>query len=508
MLSSSNSLSYSLASRLTSSSAVIPIVTTSTTGTLVVSSGTIYVTPTPGTVTSTVTSTISSIGVFSSSPQAVSSSPPASSSSSSSDLRGSYSSSAGVAYVGVTLTPPPFSTTVTTTTTTTSSSDSGAALSSTSTLISASFSSVVGQAFIGATLTPSPRSTPSQPAASLSSAPTDSVSRSSAVFTCPDDDGTYYTDQDGNGYQIQCSSSPGSRKRDLFKHGLYGLSMNREPVSRVPITSKHQVDFAACVNSCRTIATCVGTSYTAPSGICTYFSTFTSVGSDTSADVAFPADISCPSLNGFSYLDSSGSEYGVLCNQSYPASRNITAQAGYANLAACSNACSFSAKCLASSFVGGECTFISNLNTNTNPGQDLPGAVMLVLLQSRAVNVVSATGILSRSTSISVVRDLPSAVAGVQRGPNPHALVASDLPGCGDAFWQPNCAIVAVATSAVSSFSTVYTPMDAGPTGVGPVDTSNVLGGATVRPDSTPSNKKAPSVDCTSRLLGLIPLGC
>ncbi|CAD0090163.1 unnamed protein product [Aureobasidium mustum] len=392
--------------------------------------------------------------------------------------------------------------------TTTSSSDSGAALSSTSTSISASFSSVVGQAFVGVTLTPSPRSTPSQAAAaSSSSAPTDSVSRSSAVFTCPDDDGTYYTDQDGNGYQIQCSSNPGSRKRGLLERGLHDLSTNREPISRVPITSKHQIDFAACVNSCRTIATCVGTSYTASSGICTYFSTFTSVGLDTSANVAFPADISCPSLKGFSYLDSSGSEYGVLRNQSYPASRNITAQAGYTNLAACSNACSFSAKCVASSFVDGQCTFISNLNTNTNPGENLPGAVMLVLLQSRAVDVISATGIISRSTSISVVRNLPSAVAAVQRGQNPHALVASDLLRCGDAFWQPNCAIVAVATSAVSSFSTVYTPMDAGPTGVVSIATSSNLGGATVRPDSIPSSEKTPSIDCTSRLLGLIPLG-
>ncbi|KAI4732291.1 hypothetical protein E4T50_17125 [Aureobasidium sp. EXF-12298] len=277
----------------------------------------------------------------------------------------------------------------------------------------------------------------------------------------------------------------GSQKRDLLEHGLHGLEMDREPVSRVPIVSEAQPDFASCVNNCRTIASCVGTSYVTSSSICTYFSIFTSVGSDTGTDAALPASISCPSLNGYSYLDSSGSEYGILCNQSYPASSNITSQAGYSNLAACSNACSFSANCLASSFVNGQCTFISNLNTNHDSGKSLPGAIMLVLLQSRAVDVIPATGVTLRSTSISVVQDLPSAAAAVQRGQNPHALAASDFPGCGDAFWQPNCAIVAAATSsAVSSFSTVYTPIETGPGA-----TSNKVGaGTTARPTSAPSS--------------------
>lgn len=346
---------------------------------------------------------------------------------------------------------------------------------------------------------------PSSPAVATSSlVPRNSRSRTSAIFTCPNNDGTYYTDQDGNGYQIQCNADIGSHKRDL-KHGLHGLGMDCEPVPCVPIVSDTQTDLASCVNSCRTIASCVGTSYVTSSGLCTYFSTFTSVGSDTGTDVAFPTNISCPSLNGFSYLDSSGSEYGIMCNQSYPASSNISSQAGYADLAACSNACSFGASCVASSFVNGQCTFISNLIANHNPGRPLPGAVMLTLLQSRAVDMISATGVISRSTSISIVRDLPSAAAAVQRGRNSHALAASDLLGCGDAFRQPNCAIVAAATSsAVSSFSTVYTPIVAGP-----VATSNNLeAGMTARPASAPSSKKSPSVDCTFKLLGLIPVGC
>ncbi|KAK6001233.1 hypothetical protein QM012_002564 [Aureobasidium pullulans] len=482
---------------------------------LVVSSETIYITPIPGTVTSTVTSTTSSIGVLSPSSQSVSSNQPTLTSSSSSDLSGSFSSSAGVAYVGVTLTPSFFSTTVTTTTTTTSSSAFSAALSSTSTKVSASFSSVEGAASVGVTLTPSLSPTAGQPAAaSSSSVPTDSVSRSSAVFTCPDDGGTYYTDQDGNGYHIQCSTDPGSRKRALMEHGLHGHGLNREPISRIRITSDTQVDFAACVNSCRTIASCVGTSYVASSGICTYFSTLTSVDADTEADVAVPANISCPSLNGYSYLDSSGSEYGILCDQAYPASKNIASQDGLPNLAACSNACSFSAKCLASSFVDGRCTFISSLETNKNPGRKLPGAVMLVLLQSRAVEVISKTGFISRSTSISVVRDLPSAVAAVRKGHNPPALAPSDLLGCGD-FWQPNCAIVAAATpSTMSSFSTVYTPGIGGSDVVGPVATLNAVreatrsrfSGVTSTPGSTSSSTEAPSVNCSSKLLGFIPI--
>lgn len=246
-------------------------------------------------------------------------------------------------------------------------------------------------------------------------------------------------------------------KRGLPQHGLHGFAMNREPISRVPITSNTQPDFASCVNSCRNVASCVGTSYVVTTSLCTYFSTFTSVGADTGTNVAFPANIACPNLNGFSYLDYSGSEYGILCNQSYPASSNITTQSGNTSLATCSNACSYSANCLASSFVNGQCTFVSNLNSNTTPGQNLPGAVVLVLLQSRVVDVISSTGSTSRSTSFSVVRGLPTAAAAVQKGSNPYNAVASAWVGCGNAFWQPRCATAAT-TSAVSRFSTVYTP--------------------------------------------------
>ncbi|THW61057.1 hypothetical protein D6D19_10016 [Aureobasidium pullulans] len=205
--------------------------------------------------------------------------------------------------------------------------------------------------------------------------------------------------------------------------------MNREPISRVPITSNTQPDFASCVNSCRNVASCVGTSYVVTTSLCTYFSTFTSVGADTGTNVAFPANIACPNLNGFSYLDYSGLEYGILCNQSYPASSNITTQSGYTSLATCSNACSYSANCLASSFVNGQCTFVSNLNSNTSPGQNLPGAVVLVLLQSRVVDVISSTGSTSRSTSFSVVQGLPTAAAAVQKGSNPYNAVASAWVG-------------------------------------------------------------------------------
>ncbi|KAI5210892.1 hypothetical protein E4T38_01873 [Aureobasidium subglaciale] len=41
---------------------------------------------------------------------------------------------------------------------------------------------------------------------------------------------------------------------------------------------------------------------------------------------------------------------------------------------------------------------------------------MLVLLQSRAVEVISTTGLVSRSTSYSVVQGLPSAAAAMRHG--------------------------------------------------------------------------------------------
>ncbi|KEQ92626.1 hypothetical protein AUEXF2481DRAFT_31878 [Aureobasidium subglaciale EXF-2481] len=308
--------------------------------------------------------------------------------------------------------------------------------------------------------------------------------------------------------------------------------MNREPVTRATITSNTQSDFASCVNACRNVGGCIGTSYVISSGLCTYFSAFTTVSANTGTNVAFPANITCPNLNGYSYLDSSGSEYGILCNQAFPASSNITTQNGYTSLATCSNACSFSAGCLASSFVNGQCTFVSNLNTNTNSGQSLPGAVMLVLLQSRAVEVISTTGLVSRSTSYSVVQGLPSAAAAVQKGQNPYDAVASAYLGCGNAFWQPRCA-TAAATSSISRFSTIYmptTPMQsvAAPAATSSAATSrptstavassSILGVATsttssttLRPTSvfitTSSTTRSSSTAC-SKLLGLIPVGC
>lgn len=445
-------------------------------------------------------------------------------------MSNSYSSSAGVAFVGDTLTPSFFSTTVTTTTTTTSNSDLGAAPSSTSSDYSASFSSVVGSAFVGVTLTPpiqssSTSTSPSPAAASSSAAQAGSVSRSSAVFTCLDDDGTYYTDQSGNGYQIQCNTNGGSQKRAVPGRSFHGFSVDREPVSRVPITSNTQVDFASCVNACRTVTGCIGTTYVTSSSLCTYYSTFTNIGASTGTNTAFPANITCPGLNGYSYLDSSGSEYGILCNQSFPASSNITTQSGYANLAACSNACSFSANCLASSFVNGQCTFVSNLNTNSNAGQNLPGAVMLVLLQSRVVNVVSSTGVVSRSTSFSVVQSLPSAAAIAHRGQNPYDVAASFAYGCENAPGQPRCATVTT-SSAVSSFSTVYTPTTASSNAAAPVAISSaatsrstsssvVLSSSVSRSTSSAqtttsatSSTRTSSINCSSKILGLLPVGC
>ncbi|KAI5208221.1 hypothetical protein E4T39_01496 [Aureobasidium subglaciale] len=207
-------------------------------------------------------------------------------------------------------------------TTTSSPFSFGVPSRDTSSEISASFSSIVGSAFVGVTLTPSPRTSTTSASASsasatLSGVPSGSVSRPSAVFTCPDDDGTYYTDQSGNGYQIQCNTNGGSQKRAIPQDGLYGFALNHEPVMRATISSNLQPDFASCVNSCRNVGGCIGTSYVISTGLCAYFSTFTTVNANTGTNVAFPVNITCPNLNGLSYLDSSGSEYDIPSEQQY-----------------------------------------------------------------------------------------------------------------------------------------------------------------------------------------------
>jgi hypothetical protein len=82
---------------------------------------------------------------------------------------------------------------------------------------------------------------------------------------------------------------------------------------------------------------------------------------------------------------------------------------------------------------------------------------MVILLQSRVVDIFSAGGSTTRSTSYSLVQSLPTVVTAVRKGSYPQASVEKAHLGCGNAFWQDGCAAVATTPAVVSKFSTIYT---------------------------------------------------
>ncbi|KEQ74897.1 hypothetical protein M436DRAFT_21547, partial [Aureobasidium namibiae CBS 147.97] len=164
-----------------------------------------------------------------------------------------------------------------------------------------------------------------------------------------------------------------------------------------------QPDLQSCLDSCGSIPGCIGVSYTATSGSCSYKSSVLNrVGSSTS-DSAILADYICPGADGTRLVDSSGSVYEILCNTFFPASSNITSSLATSDLASCSEICSGTNSCSGFTFQNGSCTLVSNRNSNDGILQ--MNVATAILIAKRVAQVVSSGMVPYRSTSL--VRSLP-----------------------------------------------------------------------------------------------------
>jgi hypothetical protein len=178
-----------------------------------------------------------------------------------------------------------------------------------------------------------------------------------------------------------------------------------EPDSNLGTTSQPQLQ--SCVDSCGNVTGCIGVSYTATSGSCSYKSNVSNrVGSST-ADSAILADYVCPGADSTRLVDSSGSVYEILCNTFFPLSSNITSNLATSDLASCSKMCSDTNHCTGFTFQNGSCTLVSN--RNSGDGVLRMNVATAILMAKRVAQVVSSGIAPYRSTSL--VRSLPADVS-------------------------------------------------------------------------------------------------
>jgi hypothetical protein len=240
------------------------------------------------------------------------------------------------------------------------------------------------------------------------------------VYSCPRDNGMYYSDTAKRVYQLLCSTN------ELDSN----LGMNYQP------------ELQSCVDSCGSFTGCIGVSYTATSGSCSYKSSVLNrVGSSTS-DSAILADYICPGADGTRLVDSSGSVYEILCNTFFPTSSNITSSLATSDLASCSEICSSTVSCSGFTFQNGSCTLVSNRNSNDRV---LRMNVATAILIAKRVAQVASSGVAPyRSTSL--VRSLP---VDVSRTPSSTTQNPTITPTTSAGVVQ-----ISLSTSAVERIST------------------------------------------------------
>lgn len=310
----------------------------------------------------------------------------------------------------------------------------------------------------------------------------------------------------------------------------------------VRLSTVSQPNSASCLNTCQNVAGCIGVTFAQSSLQCTYQS---SLGTGrTSVSTAAPINLTCPVLDGYSYLDAMSSEYVINCNTSFPTSSNITSSRAYSNITSCTNGCSNTTNCLGASFSNGTCTFVSSLNTPNST--NAANATMLVLLQKRTVNYVG-TNTSSLSTTFSLPSTLPALATTAKHGMNPSAAyytsVAASVAvsaycqyasfqgvGVSGGFFALQCAgaMTSSGSLSVASTSTASTTTSTRTTSIGTTSTvtagtgsvssrlttsfssfSSSSGSSSTRLQTTSASTSS-TVTATSCfvLLGLVPIGC
>ncbi|CAD0028570.1 unnamed protein product, partial [Aureobasidium pullulans] len=218
------------------------------------------------------------------------------------------------------------------------------------------------QSLSGLSVTTSTGSTTSTSSVS----PSVAASTNPVLYTCPRDNGIYYSDTENRVYQLLCNTDE----------------------SDATIGMDYQPHLQSCVDSCGDISGCLGVSYSETTGLCSYKSSASNRVGSSSSNSAILADY---------LVDSSGSIYQILCNTFFPASNNITSNLETPDLASCSEICSDTSDCSGFTFQNGTCTLVNN--RNSNDGIARVNVATAILLSKRIVQVVSS-GIPYRSTSL------------------------------------------------------------------------------------------------------------
>ncbi|THX58004.1 hypothetical protein D6D06_03326 [Aureobasidium pullulans] len=175
------------------------------------------------------------------------------------------------------------------------------------------------QSLSGLSVTTSTGSTTSTSSVS----PSVAASTNPVLYTCPRDNGIYYSDTENQVYQLLCNTDE----------------------SDATIGMDYQPHLQSCVDSCGDISGCLGVSYAETTGLCSYKSSASNRVGSSSSNSAILADYVCPGADGTQLVDSSGSIYQILCNTFFPASNNITSNLETPDLASCSEICSDTSDC-------------------------------------------------------------------------------------------------------------------------------------------------------------------
>ncbi|KAK6004539.1 hypothetical protein QM012_008401 [Aureobasidium pullulans] len=176
-------------------------------------------------------------------------------------------------------------------------------------------------------------------------------------YTCPRDNGMYYSDTTKRVYQLLCNTDE----------------------LDATIGTTYQSQLQSCVDACSNKS-----------------SAFDPAGSETS-DSAVLTDYICPDADSTRLVDTSGSVYDILCNTFLPASNNITSSLAISDLASCAEICSNIDDCSGFTFQNGSCTTVSSRNSNDGISQT--NVTTAILLAKSVAEVVSSGITPYRSTS-------------------------------------------------------------------------------------------------------------
>ncbi|TIA12562.1 hypothetical protein D6C80_06787 [Aureobasidium pullulans] len=222
------------------------------------------------------------------------------------------------------------------------------------------------QSLSGLSVTTSTGSTTSTSSVS----PSVAASTNPVLYTCPRDNGIYYSDTENRVYQLLCNTDE----------------------SDATIGMDYQPHLQSCVDSCGDISGCLGVSYAETTGLCSYKSSASNRVGSSSSNSAILADYVCPGADGTQLVDSSGSIYQILCNTFFPASNNITSNLETPDLASCSEICSDTSDCSGFTFQNDTVSLrLSIIPSSNSLSSGLPSTISPERMVSASSTIIPAS---------------------------------------------------------------------------------------------------------------------